>query len=91
MTRPVDGKGRVMWCVGVLLITVCSYHEATLDKDISSTPWEDDSTAFGASRELRFMKPVNLPGLTHARAKKVMTKAVVAFRVTKNCHGGSTV
>lgn len=53
------------------ILTRGRYHEATMDKDISSTPWEDDSTAFGASRELRFMKPVNIPGLTHARAKKV--------------------
>ena len=58
-------------CCNGFDVVMSSYHEATLDKDIIATTWEDDNTTLGASRELRFLKPVALPGLTHARAKKV--------------------
>jgi hypothetical protein len=36
-----------------------------------STPWEDDSTGLGSGREIRFMKPVAVPGMPFARAKKI--------------------
>lgn len=47
------------------------YHEENGDKEIVVTPWEDDSTALGSGREIRFLKPVAIPGMPYARAKKV--------------------
>lgn len=47
------------------------YHEDSGDKEVVSTPWEDDSTGLGSGREIRFMKPVAVPGMPFARAKKI--------------------
>eukprot|EP00604_Paraphysomonas_vestita_P002774 CAMPEP_0174820784 /NCGR_PEP_ID=MMETSP1107-20130205/4821_1 /TAXON_ID=36770 /ORGANISM="Paraphysomonas vestita, Strain GFlagA" /LENGTH=445 /DNA_ID=CAMNT_0016036771 /DNA_START=318 /DNA_END=1652 /DNA_ORIENTATION=+ len=47
------------------------YHEDNGDKEIVVTPWEDDSTALGSAREIRFLKPVAIPGMPYARAKKI--------------------
>jgi len=47
------------------------YHEEHADRDIQMIPWTYVSKALGFSREFKFFKPVNLPGVPKTRAKKV--------------------
>jgi hypothetical protein len=47
------------------------YHTMMKDENIQVTPWSPQSTSLGHAREIRFLKPVNLPGLVSTRAKKV--------------------
>lgn len=49
------------------------YHRMMKDENIQVTPWSGESTSLGHAREIRFLKPVNLPGLVSTRAKKVLT------------------
>lgn len=47
------------------------YHEEHADKDVQIIPWTYVSTSLGFTREFKFFKPVNLPGVAKTRAKKV--------------------
>ncbi len=48
-----------------------SYHQLMKDENIESSGWSDAGTSLGNAREIKFLKPVNLPGLASTRAKKV--------------------
>jgi hypothetical protein len=41
------------------------------DENIDPSGWSEEATSFGHAREIKFLKPVNLPGLASTRAKKV--------------------
>lgn len=47
------------------------YHESVNDTNLAETPWSELSSALGKGRELKFFKPVNLPGLKCTRGTKV--------------------
>jgi hypothetical protein len=47
------------------------HHEEHGDKDVQVIPWTYVSKALGFTREFKFFKPVNLPGVAKTRAKKV--------------------
>ena len=42
------------------------------DENIDSSGWSEEATSLGHAREIKFLKPVNLPGLVSTRAKKVL-------------------
>jgi hypothetical protein len=48
-----------------------SYHESVGDIDVVSTTWSENVANIGCSREIKFLKPVNLPGLKSTRASKI--------------------
>jgi hypothetical protein len=45
------------------------------DENIDSSGWSEEATSLGHAREIRFLKPVNLPGLVSTRAKKVCPRS----------------
>eukprot|EP01034_Spumella_vulgaris_P021515 gene21515-27550_t len=47
------------------------YHEAVKDTNLAATPWSELSSSLGHCREIKFFKPVNLPGLASTRGVKV--------------------
>lgn len=47
------------------------YHEMVKDTNVVMTSWEPMTQSLGSGRELRFFKPVNLPGLASTRGVKV--------------------
>ena len=48
------------------------YHEKVGDTNVQASPWTGDmSSNLGAGREIKFFKPVNLPGLKSTRGVKV--------------------
>ncbi len=47
------------------------YHEAVKDTNLVATPWSELSSSLGHCREIKFFKPVNLPGLASTRGVKV--------------------
>lgn len=48
-----------------------AYHESVKDTNLVITPWEAMAQNMGYGREMRFFKPVNLPGLASTRGVKV--------------------
>lgn len=52
-------------------VSIKKYHEMVKDTNLVLSPWEALSQSLGAGRELRFFKPVNLPGLASTRGIKV--------------------
>jgi hypothetical protein len=50
---------------------VFRYHEAVKDTNLVETPWSELSSSLGHCREIKFFKPVNLPGLASTRGVKV--------------------
>mmetsp|Transcript_9921 Transcript_9921/g.13614 ORF Transcript_9921/g.13614 Transcript_9921/m.13614 type:complete len:401 (-) Transcript_9921:1282-2484(-) len=47
------------------------YHESVKDTNLVLSPWAELSPALGLGREMKFFKPVNLPGLASTRGVKV--------------------
>lgn len=43
------------------------------DENLDPSGWSEEATSLGHAREIKFLKPVNLPGLASTRAKKVLT------------------
>jgi hypothetical protein len=52
-----------------------AYHEQCKDTNVVVTCWEPMSENLGSGREIRFFKPVNLPGLASTRGVKVQRYA----------------
>jgi hypothetical protein len=71
MTHSVPPSVSLFLWLSLSLSLLGRYHTDSGDKEVLATSWEDDSTALGSGREIRFMKPVAVPGLPFARAKKV--------------------
>lgn len=61
------------------------YHKMMKDENIEVTPWSSQSTSLGHAREIRFLKPVNLPGLASTRAKKVLSCAYTYICLDSIC------
>jgi hypothetical protein len=53
----------------------CEYHASVGDSQLSASPWSSMSAAdmgnLGSGREIKFFKPVNLPGLKETRGVKL--------------------
>jgi len=47
------------------------YHESVKDSNLSVSAWEELSSSLGFGRDLKFFKPVNLPGLASTRGVKI--------------------
>lgn len=47
------------------------YHESVKDTNLVLSAWAELSPVLGQGREMRFFKPVNLPGLASTRGVKV--------------------
>lgn len=52
-------------------MSIKKYHEMVKDTNLVLSPWEKLSESLGVGREMRFFKPVNLPGLASTRGIKV--------------------
>jgi hypothetical protein len=50
---------------------VFRYHESVKDTNLSVSSWEELSSSLGFGRDLKFFKPVNLPGLASTRGVKI--------------------
>eukprot|EP01039_Chlorochromonas_danica_P010075 gene10075-11151_t len=65
------------------------YHESVKDTKVVMTSWSEPSPGLGVGREIRFFKPVNLPGLASTRGVKVQrlrkfgTYGMILYSVTK--------
>jgi len=47
------------------------YHESVKDTNLNASLWEENPTALSFGREIKFFKPVNLPGLASTRGVKI--------------------
>lgn len=47
------------------------YHETVKDTNLNASPWEENAAALSFNREIKFFKPVNLPGLASTRGVKI--------------------
>ncbi len=47
------------------------YHESVKDTNLVVSSWSTMSTEMGSGREIKFFKPVNLPGLASTRGVKL--------------------
>lgn len=47
------------------------YHESVKDTNLVMTQWGEPAPGLGVGREIKFFKPVNLPGLASTRGVKV--------------------
>lgn len=52
-------------------MSILKYHQMVKDTNLTLSQWETMSQSLGMGRELRFFKPVNLPGLASTRGIKV--------------------
>lgn len=65
------------------------YHESVKDTNVVMTPWGEPAPGLGVGREIKFFKPVNLPGLASTRGVKVQrlrkfgTIGLLLYSVTK--------
>lgn len=48
-----------------------SYHESNKNVDISCTPWSEINSTLGYAREIKLIKPLNIPGLPSTRCTSV--------------------
>jgi hypothetical protein len=56
------------------LISSCffpRYHESVKDTNLVASSWEEIPAALSYGREIKFFKPVNLPGLASTRGVKI--------------------
>ena len=54
-----------------IIIITFRYHESVKDSDVVLSPWDTMSPTLGSTREMKFFKPVNLPGLASTRGVKL--------------------
>lgn len=47
------------------------YHESVKDNSLVVSPWSEMPGGLGFGREIKFFKPVNLPGLASTRGVKL--------------------
>ena len=47
------------------------YHESVKDTNLVTSPWSELTSALGQGRDIKFFKPVNLPGLASTRGVKI--------------------
>jgi len=55
----------------IIFILTVRYHESVKDSDVVLSPWDAMSPTLGSTREMKFFKPVNLPGLASTRGVKL--------------------
>ncbi len=53
------------------LTLILRYHESVKDTNLNASLWEENPTALSFGREIKFFKPVNLPGLASTRGVKI--------------------
>lgn len=46
-----------------------AYHESVKDTNVVITPWQAVGASYEMGREIKFFKPVNLPGLASTRGR----------------------
>ncbi|RYH23415.1 DUF4782 domain-containing protein [archaeon] len=65
------------------------YHESVKDTNVVMSAWSEPSPGLGTGREMKFFKPVNLPGLASTRGVKIQrlrrfaTVGMILYSVTK--------
>ena len=57
--------------ITITIIITFRYHESVKDSDVVLSPWDTMSPTLGSTREMKFFKPVNLPGLASTRGVKL--------------------
>eukprot|EP01031_Cornospumella_fuschlensis_P026986 gene26986-32602_t len=65
------------------------YHESVKDTNVVMSAWSEPSPGLGTGREMKFFKPVNLPGLASTRGVKIQrlrrfsNVGMILYSVTK--------